>query len=135
MFPEAEDAPARALKDTTVSVTVGSGYDRTNTTFNFSPDGLLQSTASRGTITIRQRSDARIVRLINGGSPQGYTPAAFTPDSTRLAAWSSNPNRVTLWRISDGIVLMNFPGSATNEGVGAIRFRPDGAHMVTTGYL
>jgi WD40 repeat protein len=40
-----------------------------------------------------------------------------------------------LWRISDGAALMNFAGSATNEGVGAIRFTPDGVHLVTTGYL
>jgi len=53
----------------------------------------------------------------------------------RIAGWNDHPNRVTLWRISDGVVLMNFLGTATNEGVGAIRFTPDGAHMVTTGYL
>ena len=114
----------------TVSFTVGSGYHVTNTTFNFSPDGLLQSAASQGAITIRQRSDGQIVRVLNGA-----TPVAFTPDSTRLAAWSNGPNRVTLWRISDGAMLTNFPSSATNEGIGAIRFTLDGAHMVTTGYL
>lgn len=123
------------VENFTVSFTVGEGYDRTNTTLNFSPDGLLQSAASQGTITIRRRSDAQIVRLLNGGVKQSSTPAAFTPDSTGLAAWSSNPNRVTLWRISDGAVLMNFAGAATNEGVGAIRFTPDGVHLVTTGYL
>jgi hypothetical protein len=117
----------------TVSLTVGSGYDRTNTTFNFSANGVLQSAASRGVITIRQRSDGSIVRVLAGGLAQGSTPVAFTPDSTRLAAWRAN--RVTLWRISDGTVLMGFAGSATNEGVGAIRFTPNGAHLVTTGYL
>src|ERR1041384_6625286 len=61
----------------TVSVTVGSGYDRTNTTFNFSPNGVLQSAASRGAITIRQRSDGQIVRLFPGGLAQGSTPMAF----------------------------------------------------------
>jgi WD40 repeat protein len=119
----------------TVSMTIGSGYDRTNTTFNFSPDGLLQSAASLGTITIRQRNNAQIVRTFKGGLTQSSTPVAFTPDSTRLAAWADNPNQVTLWRISDGLRLRTFAGSATNEGVGAIRFTPDGAHMVTTGYL
>jgi WD40 repeat protein len=119
----------------TVSLTIGSGYDRTNTTFNFSPDGLLQSAASQGTITIRQRSDGRIVRLLNGGLARGSTPVAFSPDSTRIAAWSDNPNQVTLWRISDGAGLKDFPASATNEGVGAIRFTPDGTHIVTTGHL
>ena len=119
----------------TVSVTIGSGYDRTNTTFNFSPDGLLQSSASQGTITIRQRGSGQIVRTLSGGLAQSSTPVAFTPDSTRIAAWNNNPNRVTLWRISDGAALMNFAGSATNEGVGSIRFTPDGAHLVTAGYL
>ncbi|HMJ65876.1 MAG TPA: WD40 repeat domain-containing protein [Candidatus Binatia bacterium] len=123
------------FKNFTVSVTVGSGYDRTNTTFNFSADGLLQSAASQGTITIRQRSNGQAVRVLKGGLAQGSTPVAFTPDSTRIAAWSNNPNEVVLWRISDGVRLRAFGGSATNEGVGAIRFTPDGAHLVTTGYL
>jgi hypothetical protein len=118
----------------TVSLTVGSGYDRTNTTFNFSPNGLLQSAASQGTITIRQRNNGLIVRVLRGGQVRGSTPVAFTPDSTRIAAWSENPGRVILWRISDGLELMTFAGS-TNEGVGAIRFTPEGAHLVTTGYL
>jgi hypothetical protein len=30
---------------------------------------------------------------------------------------------------------MQFPGAAGNEGVGAIRFTPDSARLVTTGYL
>jgi WD40 repeat protein len=123
------------MESFTVSVTVGSGYDRTNTTFNFSPDGLLESAASQGTIAIRQRSNGQIVRRLQGGLAQGSTPVAFTPDSTRIAAWSENPNQVTLWRVSDGARLRDFAGTATNEGVGAIRFTPDGAHMVTTGYL
>jgi WD40 repeat protein len=113
---------------------VGSGYQRTNTTFNFSADGKLQSAASQGSITIRQRSDGLKVRVLTGGLSQGVTPIAFTPDSTRIAAWNSNPNRVTLWRISDGAVLMNFPAAVAEEGIVAIRFTPDGARMVTTGY-
>jgi WD40 repeat protein len=123
------------MESFTVSVTIGSGYDRTNMTFNFSPDGLLQSGASQGIIMIRQRGNGQTVRLLKGGLAQGSTPVAFTPDSTRIAAWSENPNQVTLWRVSDGVRLRDFAGSATNEGVGAIRFTPDGAHMVTTGYL
>ncbi len=123
------------MADFTVVFTVGSGYQLTNTTFNFSPNGALQSAAKQGTITVRRRSDATIVRVLTGGLPQGVTPVSFTPDSAGLAAWSANPNRVTLWRISDSVVLMNFLGSAPEESVGAIRFTPDGARMVTTGYL
>ena len=118
----------------TVIWTVGSGYDHTNTTFNFSPDGSLQSAASQGAITIRRRGDASIVRTFSGGSARGVTPAAFTPDSSAFAAWNENSARVTLWRIADGTALMNFPGAA-GEGVGAIRFFPNGTHLVTTGYF
>ncbi len=123
------------VEEFTVVLTVGSGYQRTNTTFNFSPDGLLQSAASQGAITIRQRSDGLSVRVLTGGLARGSTPVAFAPDSARIAAWGANPNQVTLWRISDGAVLMDFAGTAAEEGVGAIRFTPDGAGLVTTGYL
>jgi WD40 repeat protein len=60
---------------------------------------------------------------------------AFSPDSTRLAAWSRQPNRTTLWRVGDGVALKDFPGAASNEGVAALRFHPDGTRLVTTGYL
>ena len=123
------------IADFTVVFTIGSGYDRTTTTFNFSPNGAYQSAASRGRITIQRRSDGAMVGVIAGGAAQGFTPAAFTPDSTRLAAWASNPNRTTLWRLSDVAVLMQFPGAVANEGVGAVRFTPDGERLVTTGYL
>jgi WD40 repeat protein len=76
-----------------------------------------------------------VVRTIAGGAAKGASVVAFTPDSTRIAAFSASPNQVTLWRISDGAVLMRFPGDAPEEGVGAIRFTPEGARLVTTGYL
>jgi WD40 repeat protein len=123
------------LAEFTVVETVGTGYQRTTTVFNFSPNGTYQSAASRGSITIRRATDGSIVRVLAGGSAQGFTPATFTPDNTRIAAWAANPNQTTLWRISDGVVLMRFPGAAAEEGVGAIRFTPDGARLVTTGYL
>jgi len=93
-------------EDFTVVLTVGSGYDRPNTTFNFSPNGVFQSAASQGAITIRRRSDGLTVRVLTGGLTQGATPVAFAPDSSRIAAWSENPSQVTLWRISDGVVLI-----------------------------
>jgi WD40 repeat protein len=123
------------FSDFTVVFTVGSGYDRTTTTFNFSPNSVYQSAASRGSITIQRRSDGAKVRVLSGGQAQGFTPVTFTPDSAAIAAWSSNPNRTTLWRIADGIVLRRFPGAAPEEGVGTIRFTPDGTRLITTGYL
>ena len=119
----------------TVVFTVGSGYQRTTTTFNFSPNGVYQSTASRGSISIQRRSDGQTVRTFAGGPAQGFAPVNFTPDSGSIAAWSPNPNQVTLWRISDGLVQRRFPGTAPEEGVGAIRFTPDGVRLITSGYL
>jgi WD40 repeat protein len=119
----------------TVVVTVGSGYDRTTTTINFSPDNAYQSVASQGRITVQRRTDGSIVRVLAGGTSQGFAPVAFTPDSTRLAAWAASPNLTTLWRIADGAVILRLPGATPDEGVGAIRFTPDGERLVTTGYL
>lgn len=123
------------VSDFTVVVTVGSGYDRTNTTFNFSSNGVYQSAATQGRIKIKRRSDGSVVRSIAGGAVRGFTPAAFTPDSNGFAAWAPTPNQVTLWRLSDGVAVRRFSGAAANEGVGAIRFSPDGTRLVTTGYL
>ena len=123
------------IADFTVVVTTGSGYQRTTTTFNFSPNGAYQSAANRGQITIQRRDNGGIIRVFNGGTAQSFAPVAFTPDSLGLAAWAANPNQTTLWRLSDGAVLRQFPGAAANEGVGAIRFTPDGLRLVTTGYL
>jgi hypothetical protein len=123
------------IEQFTVVFTVGSGYDRTSTTFNFSANGVYQSAASRGTITIQRRTDGGVVRVLSGGTAQGFAPVNFTPDSTAIAAWSSNPNQTTLWRIADGVVMRSFRGATAEEGVGSIRFTPDGNRLVTTGYL
>lgn len=123
------------IADFTVVLTVGTGYQRTTTTFNFSPNGAYQSAASRGSIKIQRRSDGWGLGVLAGGPAQSFAPVAFAPDSTRIAAWAPSPNQTTLWRVSDGAVLMHFAGAAANEGVGAIRFTPDGTRLVTTGYL
>jgi WD40 repeat protein len=123
------------ISDFTVVFTVGSGYDRTTATFNFSPNGVYQSAASVGSIKIQRRTDGATVRVFSGGAPKGFTPVNFSPNSSAIAVWASNPNQTTLWRISDGAVLKRFLGARPEEGVGAIRFSPDGARLVTTGYL
>lgn len=123
------------IADFTVVFTVGTGYQRTTTTFNFSPNGAYQSAANRASIKIQRRTDGSTVRVLAGGPAQSFTPVAFTPDSTRIAAWAPAPNQTTLWRISDGVVLMRFAGAAPEEGVTALRFTPDGTRLVTTGYL
>ena len=124
------------LSDFTVVRTVGnSGYDQVTTTFVISPNKAYQAGASQGTITILSRATGATVRLITGGAMKGATPMAFAPNSLALAEWTGKPNQTTLWRVSDGAVLRTFPGAASNEGVAALRFSPDGTRLVTTGYL
>src|SRR4030095_14982823 len=98
------------IADFTVVLSVGSGYDRTTTTFNFSPNGAFQSVATEGSIKIQRRSDGSVLRVLTGGTAQGFAPVAFTPDNAGLAAWAATPNETTLWRLSDGVVVMHFPG-------------------------
>jgi WD40 repeat protein len=112
---------------------VGVGYDKITTNWVFSPNNALQASASQGTITIQRRSDGGIVALITGGNRKGLTPMAFSPDSTRLAAWSRWPNETTLYRVSDGAVVMRFPNGNRFDTVAAVRFSPGGTRLVTTG--
>jgi WD40 repeat protein len=122
------------VADFTIVETVGSGYQRTTTVFNFSPNGAYQSAASGGFLTIRRTNDGATVRVVAGGVTKGVTPVAFAPNGASIAAWSPSPNQTTLWQISDGIILMRFPNAASDEGIGSIRFTPDGSRLVTTGY-
>lgn len=123
------------LEGFTVVFTVGSGYRVTTTTFNFSAKGGYQSIASKGGITIRSRKDASTISSFPGGSVRGFTPANFTPDGAAIAAWDGDSNQTTLWRVADGSIMMEFPDAVPEEGIGAIRFSPDGTRMVTTGYM
>jgi len=123
------------LEEFSVVFTIGSGYRTTTTTFNFSPKGGYQSIISKGDITIKLRKDGSTISSFRGGSIRGSTPANFTPDGAAIAAWDGDSNQTTLWRVADGAVLMEFPDAVPEEGIGAIRFSPDGTRMVTTGYL
>jgi WD40 repeat protein len=123
------------LEEFNVVFTIGSGYRTATTTFNFSPKGVYQSIISKGDITIKLRKDGSTISSFRGGSIRGFTPANFTPDGGAIAAWDGDSNKTTLWRVADGAVLMEFPDAAPEEGISAIRFSPDGARMVTTGYL
>ena len=123
----------RIANFSTVQV-IGSGYDKISTNWVFSPNGLLQASASQGTITIQRRSDGSTVQLLTAGNARSTTPMQFSPDSASLAEWASVPNETVLFRISDGAILRRFPNAQSNEGVTAVRFSPNGARLVTTGY-
>ena len=123
------------LEQFTVVFTTGSGYQITTTTNNFSPKGLYQSVVSSGKIKILLRKDGSLVSIFPGGASRGFTQVAFTPDKTAIAAWDGDSNRTTLWRVTDGAVLKQFPDAVPEEGIGAIRFSPDGTRMITSGYF
>ena len=119
----------------TVVFSTGSGYNITTTTNNFSRNGLYQSVATQGIIKILSRKNGALVSTFPGGAARGFTPANFTPDSNAIAAWDGDSNRTTLWRVSDGAVLMQFPDAFPEEGLAGIRFTADGTRMVTSGYF
>jgi len=134
-IPKASDMSRWPLGQFTVVVSTGSGYHVTTTTNNLSPDGVYQSVATLGAITILSRKSGEKVASFPGGAARGFTPAMFTPDSNAIAAWDGDSNRTTLWRVSDGAVLMQFPDALPEEGLAGIRFTPDGTGMATSGYF
>jgi WD40 repeat protein len=134
-IPKAGAMSRWPLEQFTVVVSVGSGYHVITTTNNLSPGGGYQSVATQGTIKILSRKDGSLVTAFPGGAARGFTPAMFTPNSSAIAAWDGDSNRTTLWRTSDGAVLMQFPDALPEEGVAGIRFTHDGAGMVTSGYF
>jgi WD40 repeat protein len=123
------------LEEFTVTFSTGVGYQVTTTTINFSPNGAYQAVASEGTINIQSRKVGKVVGTFSAGARDGSTPMAVTPDSTAIAVWDPDSNTTTLRSLPDGAVLMEFPDAVSNEGIGAIRFTPDGTRLITTGYL
>jgi WD40 repeat protein len=118
------------FSDFTIFRTTGSGYRRVTTAFDFSPDGVFQTAARQGQITVQLRSDGTVVQVLAGGSE-----GVFSPDSSLFAAWSATPdNRITVWRTSDWGIALSIPASNVQEGVAGLRFTADGRRLVVTGY-
>jgi WD40 repeat protein len=134
-IPKANAMSRWPLGQFTIVFSTGSGYHVITTTNNLSPNGIYQSVATQGTIKILSRKNGAVVATFPGGAARGFTPAMFAPDSNALAAWDGDSNRTTLWRVSDGAILMQFPDALPQEGVAGIRFTPDGTRMVTSGYF
>ena len=118
-----------------IAFSTGSGYHVITTSNHISPNGVYQSVATQGTIKILSRKNGALISTFPGGSARNSTPACFTPDCNGFAAWDADSNRTTLWRVTDGAVLMQFPDTLPQEGVAGIRFSADGSRMVTSGYF
>jgi WD40 repeat protein len=118
------------FSDLTVFQTTGSGYQQVTSAFDFSPDGLLQTTAREGAIIVQRRDTGDVVRVLRGGPK-----VEFSPDSSLLAAWSASPtNQIVLWRTSDWTIQHRLPSDTALEGVSGLRFSPDGSRLISTGY-
>jgi WD40 repeat protein len=115
----------------TVFSVTGSGYDKVTTARNLSPNRQLQIAAtSKGAITIQRTSDGADVRSLTGG-----TRPVFSPDSSLIADWTASPNAITVRRIADGTVVRTFTTPGGADGGMLLRFSPDGARVVASGYL
>jgi WD40 repeat protein len=117
------------FSDLSVFQTTGSGYEQVTTTFNFSPDGLLQTAAKQGQVVVQRRSDGAVVRVLRGGSL-----VVFSPASDLVAIWSAAPSRVVVWRVTDWAVVHRIALPNPLEGIGGLRFTLDGQRLVSTGY-
>jgi WD40 repeat protein len=118
------------FSDLTVFRTTGSGYQTVTTAFDFSPDGTLQAATLRNHVLVRSTLSGNIVKSIRPGAK-----GVFSPDSSLLAVWSSDPvNEIVVWRTSDWSVLQRMPSPNAEEGVSALRFTPNGQRIVATGY-
>jgi WD40 repeat protein len=110
--------------------TTGSGYQKVTTTFNFSPNGQLQTAAAKGLITVRRTIDGAVVKTLRGQSP-----VHFSHDSRLLAAASKAPtNVVVVWQTANWSALLHLPLASTQESAGGLRFTADDQRLVATGY-
>jgi WD40 repeat protein len=118
------------FSDLTVSRTTGSGYDKLTTVFNFSPNGQLQSAASKNGVMIQRRSDASILTMLSGGPV-----LAFSPASDLLAVLDTNRHEVVLYGTASWTAVRRLRTSDAAEGISAVRFTRDGKRLVSTGYF
>jgi WD40 repeat protein len=118
------------FSDLTVSRTTGSGHAKVTTTFNFSRDGRFQTSASMGAVTLQRRSDGSAVKMFSGGPV-----VTFSPNSEILAVFSETPNEIVLYSTFSLARLVTLKTPEHADGVTALRFTPDGAQLVSTGYV
>jgi WD40 repeat protein len=117
------------LSELPVFVSAGSGYDRVVTRFALSPNGLLESAQSKGSISVRRVSDGAVLTAVPGDS------SAFSSNSATLAAWTSTPNQVRLYRTSDFSLIRTLVSPNSMDGGIVLRFKPSGSTLLASGYL
>jgi WD40 repeat protein len=116
------------FSDFYVATITGTGYTKVSTVFRRSPDGALQTATSQHRIRVQRTSDGATLATLTGDT------AFFSNDSRILATWGANPNRFQLWQVSGWTLLRTMTTPNNADGVIALRFTPNNAYLVSTGY-
>jgi len=116
------------FSDFYVATITGTGYNKVSTVFRRSPDGTLQTATSQHRIRVQRTSDGATLATLTGDT------AFFSNDSRILATWGANPNRFQLWQVSGWALLRTMTTPKNTDGVIALRFTPNNAYLVSTGY-
>ena len=116
------------FSDFYIATITGSGYNKVSTVFRRSPDGTLQTATSQHRIRVQRTSDGATLATLTGDT------AFFSDDSRILATWGANPNRFQLWQVSGWVLLRTMTTPTRTDGVTALRFTPNNAYLVSTGY-
>jgi WD40 repeat protein len=97
----------------------------------FSPDGRLVAVVRENERTeVRDAATGKVVKRHDGF--QGEC-AAFSPDGRRLALFvRGNPVRLTVLDPLTGATDWSWPASPEDKGLLALRFSPDGRHVLGT---
>jgi WD40 repeat protein len=117
------------LSELPVFFSSGSGYDRVVTRFALSPNGLLESAQSKGTVTVRRVSGGAVLTVVPGDS------SAFSSSSATLAAWTASPNHTKVYRTADFSLVRTLVSPDPMDGGIALRFTPSGSTLLASGYL
>src|ERR1700722_3871960 len=103
----------------------------------FSPDGRCAFSATLA-VKLWERASGRLIRTLY--DPAGMSPAAFSPDGSRLATGGWRQGNLKLWDVSSGEVLRVFADEFASEyalltdaylrRIEAVAFSPDGARLL-----
>lgn len=102
-----------------------------------SPDGTVLATGTRnGKVNLWDATDGHPLRtftFIHKGKPAWVENLALSPDGKRIAACANNAEReIRVWDIATGTEL--FPPMMHQDGVGSIKFSPDGKFLVSASW-
>src|SRR3984957_1805853 len=103
----------------------------------FSPDGRCALSATLA-VKLWERASGRLIRTLY--DPDGMSPAAFSPDGSRLVTGGWRRGNLKLWDVSNGEVLRVFADEFASDlallkdaylkPVEAVAFSPDGTRLL-----